>query len=77
MFSQTVSQESIRPLTPMTEPNPVCPACDCEMRFIRPKGLCLIWVCRTCGHALIRRIEEPAENVYEDRDLLFLDELLG
>ena len=61
---------------PLSEPRPECPACECGMRFIGAKGLCLIWVCQTCGHALIRRTEAWEE---EERGggFLLLDELLG
>lgn len=62
---------------PLAEERPECPACECGMRFIGAKGLCLIWVCQTCGHALIRRTEAWEEEYGEQESLIFLDELLG
>ncbi len=77
MLNHSLNNEHTMAPIQMTEPTPECPACDCGMRFIGPKGHCLIWVCRTCGHALIRRIETREEDRSETGSLLFLDELIG
>ena len=77
MLRRTQNQEKAASMIPMIEPDPQCPACDCGMRFIGAKGLCLIWVCGTCGHALIRRTEAWDEELEDNGALPFLDELLG
>ena len=77
MLNQALNQrETVEPLL-IAEPDPECPACDCAMRFIGSRGLCLIWVCRTCGHALIRRTEDWQEELEESGALPFMDELIG
>ena len=82
MLNQAANQETVTTPIPMMEPRPLCPACECGMRFIGPKGHCLIWVCGTCGHALIRRTREWEEDLWEEepeerQGFHFVEELLG